>query len=687
MVPAQPVLPLVQLDLAMHFAYLRSRLGKHYSTLWLSRSSKSIQRKQIQFKVTHLPKPASESAGEWSGPQPVDNGDDSSNSLDRISPQYENPLEVFDEAAIQSIDSQSQTIPEIKVVGIDERQSKLILLDPEAHSHYVVLRETCMRLTLIYGSVVIDGYRMKVDQTIPCIAMGPYAFTLVEPQACDSSKEQLFTQLSKYITDEAKRSQLIEELKKTKKSHKMTVLLAQRPSDTSLMARVYHQIRSSKFCYIDNQKIFNIFIQSSNSKNDFDQIKAWDAALDEQLTITPSTVLMTLGPSNSGKSMLIKRLINRILSHERQIDSSSSSLAHSDSSSIIFVDLDPGQTEFSPPGILSVTKLSIDSSQPLFPVPFANSLFHSPVFSVSVAAITPQSDPDAYVRGILSIAQFIREKYRNKYPIFVNTIGWISGLGRCLLVDAIKSINPSDVIEIVDSNQRAKTGWTPQSTDASNRPCSLFSFSSVTTPGMGWTAESQIPIHYSLLASYNYIQLNSNRVSERMPIIGQWNRSTQVLTNFLRNDFFHFQGLSFSEKQTLDLTKVTVYSAYSRQQVPSNILSELLDLAWVQLAIYEGHQLQPTTYDSCSNIKIASSLSNNQVIGYGITFIQTKPTSGKENICQNLHDQSGEESFEEVTAVKIVTQLSAEELAKVNLLICPQGVSIPSYILRQAALK
>lgn len=587
------------------------------------------------------------------------------------------PLELTDANLVDSVERESPTTSGIDSIELEEGQKSLVILT--AGSDPFILKEACIHLTLLWGNLIVDGYRMQIGEKIDIITASPFFFTLLEQETVDSSefvrKNDPFTEISEQVKKYDTIRELIENLKKTDDLNK-TVLLLEKHASTTPASRVFHTLRSCKSAYLSNVRFFEISIKPSDHKFDYQQIKAWDGALEDQLKISACTVAMILGPNNSGKSTVLKRLINKLKSRKETSDHSDAAISH-----VVYVDLDPGQTEFSPPGVLTVTKIPVNSGQPLFPVSFANALNLKPELAVSVAAVSPQADPDAYARAILSIAKLLKANFHQKQPIFVNTMGWISGLGRNLLVDAIKSINPSDVIELVDSNRLKLSGDRSNAPDSS-RPCNLFSFASVTTPGLGWTAESQMPNICSFLTPYNYIQLNFCRAVQKVGLVGQWNRTAQVISNLLSgSDTFHFQGLTYSHKHPLDLRKIFVYSTYSRQRLPVNVLSQVLHLAWVQLAI--GEVNQALVYNLGKNVflRSVSTLANNRVIGYGITLVETERDEQMQ--CATEGDSGADKSANASKKLTIVTHLNEQDLARVNLIILTQGVGVPSYILNQ----
>lgn len=129
---------------------------------------------------------------------------------------------------------------------------------------------------------------------------------------------------------------------------------------------------------------------------------------------------------------------------------------------VAFLDLDPGQPEFSPPGELSLLKLKAFNLGPPFTHPTTygdKDLIRAHHFGY----LSPKDDPHHYYQ----CAQDLYSHYRQMgiCPLIVNCSGWVQGSGLELLTDLVNGLNLTDVIymsttgpeEVVSALEEATT--------------------------------------------------------------------------------------------------------------------------------------------------------------------------------------------------------------------------------------
>ena len=130
---------------------------------------------------------------------------------------------------------------------------------------------------------------------------------------------------------------------------------------------------------------------------------------------------------------------------------------------VAFLDLDPGQPEYSPPGDLSLLRLQSWNLGPSFthPTPGPNQLVKAHHFG----HVSPKEDPKSYYRCALDLLDHYRRMARDyrSCPLVINSAGWIQGNGLELLSDLIHSMSLTDVLymsrsgpeDVVDTLQGA----------------------------------------------------------------------------------------------------------------------------------------------------------------------------------------------------------------------------------------
>jgi len=160
--------------------------------------------------------------------------------------------------------------------------------------------------------------------------------------------------------------------------------------------------------------------------------EAWDEALSAVVAnpqrAGPRTVLL-LGAKNTGKSTACRLLVNQLLAHHPEV---------------AFLDLDLGQAEFTPAGMVSLTLIT----QPILSPPQRHLL--PPRHAYYVGETTAQHDPTRYVQAAKAAhQQYLDTPGLAKIPLVVNTAGWLTGLGAELLLELLPVLNPTTVVRLV----------------------------------------------------------------------------------------------------------------------------------------------------------------------------------------------------------------------------------------------
>ena len=146
----------------------------------------------------------------------------------------------------------------------------------------------------------------------------------------------------------------------------------------------------------------------------------------------PPTILLA-GPKGAGKSTLSRILVNRLLTT-------------SDLDAVAYLDVDPGQPEFSPPGTISLSLVH----NPVLGPPFTHS--PSPTRCHHIGYNSPREDPGHYMRAIIDLLSVHRQSHP-AVPLLINTAGWIKGLGLELLQDIVANSQATDVVFLGSGGQ------------------------------------------------------------------------------------------------------------------------------------------------------------------------------------------------------------------------------------------
>ncbi|KAJ8390174.1 hypothetical protein AAFF_G00110480 [Aldrovandia affinis] len=134
-------------------------------------------------------------------------------------------------------------------------------------------------------------------------------------------------------------------------------------------------------------------------------------------------VILVCGSKNTGKSTFNRHLINTLLNHTASVD---------------YLECDLGQTEFTPPGCLSLTSVT----EPLLGAPFTH--LCTPEHMVFFGETSCERDLDRYLESL----KFLWRSYSHETPVIINTMGWVKGFGFQLLVDFIRLFSVTHVVQL-----------------------------------------------------------------------------------------------------------------------------------------------------------------------------------------------------------------------------------------------
>lgn len=144
-------------------------------------------------------------------------------------------------------------------------------------------------------------------------------------------------------------------------------------------------------------------------------------------------IFMAVGNKNSGKSTLTKTIMNAIILRTK--------------GTVAYLDMDPGQSEFSIPYTLSLCTFSS-------PIIGSNIIKMNDDSRISYyyGFTTPQVQPEQYCRIIKALFRDFSLRYKPKgIPLLINTPGWVKGYGKELLIELTRELSP-DVLLLLSNN-------------------------------------------------------------------------------------------------------------------------------------------------------------------------------------------------------------------------------------------
>lgn len=154
--------------------------------------------------------------------------------------------------------------------------------------------------------------------------------------------------------------------------------------------------------------------------------------------------VLVCGPKASGKSTFSRYLLNHVLSPAPEAES-----GYTNSDGVAFLDLDPGQPEFTPMGQIYLAHLN----SPFFGPPFTHPSLDGShdgriVRSHYIGATSPKEDPDHYALATMDLLDQYRSLLARypQCPLIVNYPGWIFGQGLEVATWLIRCLGLSDVV-------------------------------------------------------------------------------------------------------------------------------------------------------------------------------------------------------------------------------------------------
>ncbi|CAG0882542.1 unnamed protein product [Darwinula stevensoni] len=169
----------------------------------------------------------------------------------------------------------------------------------------------------------------------------------------------------------------------------------------------------------------------------------WEDAVNQivqkkHVTEWPPRVVIC-GDQNTGKSTLARYLVNRLLSSRCK--------------EVLYLDVDPGQSEFTVSTCLSLVKVM----KPLLGPPWSHQL--DPLIQYCFGHLNVGNDPVSYLKIVLKLIKNVKSSLElSSMPLIVNTMGWIVGLGAELQMGIVRCIQPTVMLYLKSSNSRQSGG-------------------------------------------------------------------------------------------------------------------------------------------------------------------------------------------------------------------------------------
>ncbi|KAK4124652.1 hypothetical protein N657DRAFT_663636 [Parathielavia appendiculata] len=216
-------------------------------------------------------------------------------------------------------------------------------------------------------------------------------------------------------------------------------------------------------------------------------------------------VVFLCGPKSSGKSTFGRLIANRLMTDR-------GGSKNKPWSNVMVLDLDPGQPEYSPPGVISLTRITTPNLSPSFCHPSLTSE-QGQIRAHAIASVTPAQDPAHFMDCVLDLFHHYRRGSDAKSPLIINTPGWIQGTGLDILTELITILCPTEVI-YTSQDGPEETVSSLQSACSATNPPTLFSTlpSQPTEPPSSRTA-----LHFRTMQTMSYFHLRHPPSQQRYP--------------------------------------------------------------------------------------------------------------------------------------------------------------------------
>lgn len=215
--------------------------------------------------------------------------------------------------------------------------------------------------------------------------------------------------------------------------------------------------------------------------------------LKERRQNTP--VILVCGPKSSGKSTFSRLLANRLVT---AIGSKKERVWPG----VAILDIDPGQPEFSPPGVISLVQLE----EPNLAPPFGHPTLVGTTFiprSHALASVTPASDIEHYQECVLDLYNSYQST-NQRPPLIINTPGWIQGTGLGMLMDLISKVRPTEVIYMSEDG--------PEDTvEGLKSACAGITFTSLPSQSSEYTSRTALHLRHMQAISYFHMEPTLSR--------------------------------------------------------------------------------------------------------------------------------------------------------------------------------
>ncbi|GIY66344.1 polynucleotide 5'-hydroxyl-kinase NOL9 [Caerostris extrusa] len=313
----------------------------------------------------------------------------------------------------RSSESRLEILPKAKIISIPSKFSEVVLLQ---HPSTITLHGY-VRISVCLGTISINGFNLKEKDKCKVFSTESTGLKQVYTVDCVQkvARQQFIKKMRKMMGCETKNelAELLDNIGPC--SIVFLVTRLELPSELQFLQLYYPKSvqigwtetkkQNDSSCSFDESYTIEINenFEYVGTKIQCIITECRDKISDE---MKDPLCIMIWGAKNSGKSTLLRYLINCTLNSV---------------SEVFYLDTDVGQTEFTPPGTISLTRIT----EPLLGAPFTHQ--KTPIKMTFTGSVTPKTLTQ-YFKSVAGLMKVFKRKFPESI-LFVNTMGWIHDLG------------------------------------------------------------------------------------------------------------------------------------------------------------------------------------------------------------------------------------------------------------------
>ncbi|XP_026375737.1 polynucleotide 5'-hydroxyl-kinase NOL9 isoform X2 [Ursus arctos] len=310
------------------------------------------------------------------------------------------------------------------------------------------------RVTCLYGQVQVFGFTISQGQTAQDVfstyTHSRLTINAVHYSITEKSKKEMKREARALLRSHLNRDDRCWLMKNFSPLCSIVMLEQLKTSTVNFLVShpglSYVFVQESPTFQINSEHLAlrSVGIRREKKKNGLRLTESALSAMEELVTVSCEVdgcpVILVCGSQDVGKSTFNRYLINQLLNSISCVD---------------YLECDLGQTEFTPPGCISLLNIT----EPVLGPPFTHQ--RTPQKMVYYGKPSCKNNYENYIEVI----KYVFSSYKRESPLIVNTMGWVSDKGLLLLIDLIRLLSPSHVVQFSSGRSKYMPNLTPDYVD------------------------------------------------------------------------------------------------------------------------------------------------------------------------------------------------------------------------------